>query len=97
MPDVICQPLIFFFIEEKFLTVVPFLDALNVIGGIVIADTGSMDSEIILLVADVLAIDRIEITFAERKVMNGIQKVGFPYPVVTDKAIDLIRELVISL
>jgi hypothetical protein len=70
---------------------------LNVIGRIVIADAGSVNGEIILEVADVLAVDRVEVTLAERKVMNGIHQVSLPYSVVPDKTVDLIRKLVISL
>jgi hypothetical protein len=45
--------------------VVTFLDALNVINRIVISDAGSVNGKIVLLVADVLAVDRVEITFTE--------------------------------
>jgi hypothetical protein len=91
------KPVIFFFVQQKFLPVVSFLDALNMIRRIVITDAGTMYGEIILLVPDILAINGIEVTLAERKVMNGIQKVGFPDPVIPDKTVDLIRKLVISL
>ena len=37
-----------------------------------------------------LAVRRIDVTFAERQVMDGVQQVGFPHPVVPEKAINLV-------
>ena len=76
---------------------VTFLNTLDMVGRIIVSDTGSVDGEIILLVADVLAVDGVEVALAEGKVMNRIQQVGLTNPVIPDKTIDLVGELVISL
>jgi hypothetical protein len=59
------KTIILFFIQKEFFAGIPFLDTLNMIGGIVISDAGAVDGEIIFLVTDILAVDRVEITFAE--------------------------------
>ena len=76
---------------------IPLLDALDMVGRIVITNTGPVDGEIILIMSDILAVNGIEITLTERKIMNRIHQVGLPYPVIADKTVDLVRELVVSL
>ena len=42
---------------------------------------------------DILRVNGIEVTFAKREVMNGIQQVGLPSPVIAYETIDLVGEL----
>jgi hypothetical protein len=46
---------------------------------------------------DVLRINRIEITFAKREVVNGIKQVGFTGAIGSHKTIDLVSESQFSL
>src|SRR3546814_3282727 len=48
---------------------------------------GSLDDKHILSVPDLLAVNRVEIAFAKIQVVNGIQEVGFPCPIVSGKAV----------
>jgi hypothetical protein len=41
---------------------------------------------------DVLGVHRVEIAFAQTQVVDGIQEIGLPHPVVSDKAIDAGRK-----
>ena len=45
-----------------------------------------------LVVADILAIDRIKVTLAKRQVMYGVEQIGFADSVVPYKTIDLGRK-----
>lgn len=45
---------------------------------------------------NILLIARIEITFAKREVINGIEDIGFSRAIGTDKAVYLFRELQFS-
>jgi hypothetical protein len=45
---------------------------------------------------DVMTIQRIVKTLAKRKVMDGIQHVGFTHPIVTHKAIYAFRKVQIG-
>lgn len=66
--------------------------ALHQVGAIV-AGKSSVEGKKIGIVLDVLGIGKVEITFAEGKVINGIEDVCFSGTVPTDKTIDIAREL----
>jgi hypothetical protein len=51
-----------------------------------------VNGEKMLPVPDILGVDGVEIAFAKREVMDGIQQIGFSGTVITSKAIDLGRE-----
>ena len=48
-----------------------------------------MDGKIVLTKAYVLAIDGVKVTFAEGKVVHGIQQVGLAGAVIAHKAVDI--------
>jgi hypothetical protein len=51
-----------------------------------------MNTEEILSVTDILAVDRVERAFAEGQIVDRIEKVGFPGTVISNETIDFIRE-----
>jgi hypothetical protein len=53
----------------------------------------TVDREKIFLMVDVLRINGIEITFAKRQVMNGIEQIGFSGAVSSNETIDLIGKV----
>ena len=57
----------------------------------------TMDGEEVLSEADILCIDRVEITFAKREVVDGVEEVGLAGTVVANKAIDVVAELHVGL
>ena len=70
----------------------PFLDSTMDFFLKVLPMVFTLDKEKILPVPDILGIYRIEVTLGERKIIDGIQQVGFPCAIVPDKAIDLLAE-----
>jgi len=43
--------------------------------------------------SDILVIHKIEITFTEGKIMDSIEKIGFPCSVIAYETVDLVRKL----
>jgi hypothetical protein len=70
------QPFVFFLIDLKEFPVICLLDTRDNVRTVTIFYVSSMNAEKALMVPDILGIDQVEIAFAERKVMNGIQQVG---------------------
>jgi hypothetical protein len=81
---------IFLSIEQELLPVIPFLNAFYQVMRFIVPDVCSVNGKEILLMTDVLGIDGIKITFAKRKIMDRIEKVGFPYPVISNETVDFI-------
>ena len=65
----------------------PFYPAVNLVCFAIFVDPW-LDSKERMLMFYVLAIHRIEKTFAKRDVMNGIQQIGFANAVITANAND---------
>ena len=48
----------------------------------------SVNGEELLSFPNVLSVDRVEVTLAEREVIDGIEEVGLPHSVVADETVD---------
>jgi hypothetical protein len=72
--------------EDFFLS--PFHSAIDILGHL-LAEIIALNHEEVLTVPDVLGISSVEITLAERQIMNGIQNVGFTHSVSPDQTVDL--------
>ena len=52
-----------------------------------------MDGKEILLMPDVLLVGSAKETFAEGKIIDGVEDIGFPRPVEAHETIDILRQL----
>ena len=52
----------------------------------------AVDGEEVVAHAYVLHVDGIKVAFAEREVVDGVEEVGLPRPVVADEAVDIAAE-----
>lgn len=88
-----------FLVNLELLIVASLEDTRHEVGLPVIAQPAimSVDGEVILIVEYILAVDRIEIALAEGKIINSIQHIGLPYPIVADKTVHIAAELKISI
>ena len=57
----------------------------------------SLDHQKIGIVLNILIVNGIGMTFTERKIINGIQQVGFAHAVITDKTVDFCRKIQVGL
>jgi hypothetical protein len=87
------KALVFFLIDQKSLSLTPFLDTLHVVIGIIPLDEDAMNGEKIFAMADILGVEACKKTLAKRKVVNGIKQVGLANAIVTDKAINFIGKV----
>ena len=85
------QPFIFLMVYFKNFPVIGLLYTGNNIRTVTIFQVSAMNAEEVFVMPDILGINRVEIAFAKRQVMDGIQQVCFSSPVITDKTIDLVR------
>jgi hypothetical protein len=83
------QPFIFLPVAEEFFPVILLHDTLQVFRVPVGSEIGAVHRKKILAVPDVLGVIRIEITLAERQIVDRVQQIGFTRAVVSDYAIDL--------
>jgi len=84
------KAVVILFIQQKTLSLVFFLNALDQVGCVAVTHEAAVDGKIFLAMPDVLGIPLVEKTLAKRKVMDGIQEVCLAYPVISRKAVDLI-------
>lgn len=86
-PYVLSQRLVGFLVPLHLLAGTPFEDAAGHIFSVV-----AMDGEEILSNFDVLTVDRIEIAFAEREVIDSVEEVGLAGAIVADEAVDVVAK-----
>jgi hypothetical protein len=86
------KPLILLFVKAELLFLAGLLNAANHIGSITVACKCAMNGEKVLSMADVLCINGSEIAPGIRKVIYCIKQVGLSLAIITDKAVDLLRE-----
>jgi hypothetical protein len=88
----ICQPGIFLFIPFKGFFLVSFKPALNILL-FSFKIKSSLYHKKRGLMQNVLAVNRVEKAFAERKIMNCIQEIGLSLSIGTCEAIDAWNKL----
>lgn len=86
------KALVFFFIAFELLFLTPFQPAVYFFF-FPIQLVAALNQEKRSFMKYILAVYRIKETFAKRKVMNGIQHVGFTFAVIACKAVDMAAEL----
>jgi hypothetical protein len=90
------QPGIVFFIPLKLFSFIPLDSAVNIFLFPVIVKFSLYDAKISIMF-NILAIDGIEITFAQGQVMNGIQDICLSNPIRSNKAINPVAKLYFNL
>ena len=70
-----------------------FHAAINVGNALVFVFIKTFEHEEILIVRDDLRVDRVKRTFAERKVIDGIKKVGLSFAIMPYQAVHFGRQL----
>ncbi len=90
--DVFSKSRIFFFVALELFFGVAFLSAINMFFFVIDVELAFHHKKS-FIVTDVLAVNRVEITLAHGKVMNGIEQACFSCSVVASKAVDLGRKL----
>jgi hypothetical protein len=56
-----------------------------------------LDDTKFLVIPDVLAVHGVQITLTKGEIVNGIEQIGLPHPVLPHEAIDLLTERKIEL
>lgn len=92
----ISKTLVFFLVKSKYLFLVSFLDAGQLVRRVSNAEILAMNSKEVSFMPYILKINGVKITFGEGEVANSIKQVCLACPIISNKTIDLLRKLKIG-
>jgi hypothetical protein len=90
---VIGQTIIFLLVYFNHLAMIAFLVAEYHIGRIGIFYKYTLNGKELLIMQYILGVNHIKVAFAKRKIMYGVEQVGFAHTIASHKTIDLVREV----